>query len=53
MYTKRDVEKAQDNISPEIAPGMPPLIARSQKIITITGLQNADSVLELNIEKRS
>ena len=43
----------QDNISPELAPMIPQLIARSQKAPTIIESQNQEPYLEMSIEKRS
>jgi hypothetical protein len=53
MRTKKDIEKAQDSISPEIIPGMPQLIARSQKSSSIISYQEAQSLSDINAENKS
>ena len=52
MTTKKDIEKMQDNISPEISSGMPQLIPRSQKNSSILSQQEAEILLDLKMDKR-
>ena len=53
MTTKKDIEKMQDNISPEISSGMPQLIARSQKDSSIISHQETELLLDLKVDKRT
>ena len=53
MPTKKDIEKMQDNISPEISCGTPQLIARSQKNSSIISQQEAEILLDLKVDKRT
>ncbi len=53
MKTKKDIEKIGDSISPEIGPGIPPLIARSEKSATIAAEQEQKDLLDISVDKRT
>ncbi len=53
MKTKKDIEKIGDNISPEIGPGIPPLIARSDKTASVTAEQETKDLMDTSADKRT
>lgn len=53
MRTKKDVEKIADSLSPEIAPALLPFAARSQKPMSVSVDQEAQTMTDIVTESKS